>query len=58
MIPHPSTMHVVTDLRRGDLLAIAARERQAERVSGPGPQWRPLPVPVLALMALLLGLRR
>ena len=58
MIPHPTTIHAIADLRRRDLLADAERERRADIAAALDLQWRPLPVPVLTLMALLLGLRR
>ena len=51
------TENCVTDNRRQDLLATAARERSAAGVSGPAIEWRSLATRVAALVALCLGLR-
>ena len=45
LIPHPTTVHVVSDLRRKDLLAMAEHERLASAVDG----W-----PIFGLCALAL----
>lgn len=57
MFPHTNTIITSGDLHRQDLLATAARERQAAGVSGPALSWRPLAVRVLALVVLCLGVR-
>ena len=47
----------VTDNRRQDLLATAARERRTAGVSGPALEWRSLAVRISAVVAVFLGLR-
>ena len=56
MIITPTEIHV-TDNRRQDLLATAARERSAAAVSGPAFEWRSLAARVAAVVALCLGMR-
>ena len=56
MIITPTEIRV-TDNRRQDLLATAARERSAAGVSGPAIEWRSLAARVAAVVALVFGLR-
>jgi hypothetical protein len=56
MIITPTEIRV-TDNRRQDLLANAARERSMAGVSGPAIEWRSLAARVAALVALCLGMR-
>jgi hypothetical protein len=56
MIITPTEIRV-TDNRRHDLLATAARERSASGVSGPTVEWRSLAARVAAIVALCLGMR-
>lgn len=56
MIITPTEIRV-TDNRRQDLLADAARERSTAGVSGPAMEWRLLTARVAALVALCLSLR-
>jgi hypothetical protein len=55
MIPHPTTIQVVTELRRQEFLATAGRERQAATAAGAVLPWRQLAVCALTLVALALG---
>ena len=57
MMPHPTTNHLIGDLRRQDLLAAVERERRAAGVSGPALPWRPSAFRALALVTLALGFR-
>ena len=56
MIITPTEIRV-TDNRRQDLLATAARERSAAGVSGPAIEWHSLAARVAAVVALCLGMR-
>jgi hypothetical protein len=56
MIITPTEIRV-TDNRRQDLLATAARERSASGVSGSTVEWRSLAARVAAVVALVCGLR-
>ena len=56
MIPHPTTIQVVTDLRRQDLLTAAEHQRQAATIGGTVLPWRQLAVCAITLVALALGL--
>jgi len=56
MIITPTEIRV-TDNRRQDLLATAARECSAAGVTGPPIEWRSLAARVAALVALCLGMR-
>ena len=56
MIITPTEIRV-TDNRRQDLLATAARERRTAGISGPALEWRPFAVRISAVVALVLGLR-
>ena len=55
MIPHPTTIQVVTELRRQDFLTIAEHERQAATMEGTVLPWRHLAVCAVTLVALALG---
>ena len=55
MIPHPNTIHVVTELRRQDLLTTAEHERQVAIIAGSVLPWRQLAVCALTLLAFALG---
>jgi hypothetical protein len=57
IMPHPSTTHVVADMRRVDLLNAVERERQTSGVSRPDPLWRPFIFRYLALVATALWFR-
>ncbi len=56
MIITPTEIRV-TDNRRQDLLATAARESRTTAISGPAAEWRSLAVRISAVVALVLGLR-
>ena len=56
MIITPTEIRV-TDNRRQDLLATAARERSAAGVSGPTIEWRSLAARIAAVVTLCLGMR-
>ena len=56
MIITPTEIRV-TDNRRQDLLASAARERRTAGISGPSVEWRSLAIRISAFMALVLGVR-
>ena len=55
MIPHPTTIQVVSELRRQEFLAAAGRERQAATAAGTVLPWRHLAVCALTLVALAVG---
>ena len=55
MIPHPTTIQVVTELRRQEFLATAGRERRAATPAGLVLPWRPVAVCAITLVALVLG---
>ena len=55
MIPHPTTIHAVTELRRQDLLTAVEHERQAATIAGTVLPWRQLAVCAITLVALALG---
>jgi hypothetical protein len=57
MFEHPNTIVTSGDLHRQDLLATAARERQAATVLAPALPWRMVAVRVVAIVALCLGMR-
>jgi hypothetical protein len=57
MFEHPNTIVTSGDLHRQDLLATAARERQAATVLAPALPWRTVAVRVVAIVALCLGMR-
>ena len=57
MLSHPNTIITAAGLHRDDLLAIAARERQAATVAAPALPWRTLAIRVVAVVALCLGVR-
>ena len=57
MFEHPNTIVTSGDLHRQDLLATAARERQAAAFVVPALPWRTVAVRVVALVALCLGMR-
>jgi hypothetical protein len=55
MIPHPTTIHVVTELRRQEVLTGAEHERQAAKIAGAILPWRQMAVCAITLLALALG---
>ena len=55
MIPHPTTIQVVTELRRQEFLTTARRERQAATAAGTVLPWRQVAVCAITLVALALG---
>ena len=57
MFSHPNTIITSAGLHREDLLATAARERQAGSVAAPALPWRMLAIRVVAVVALCLGVR-
>ncbi|MDF3042412.1 MAG: hypothetical protein K0Q71_5118 [Thermomicrobiales bacterium] len=57
MFSHPNTIITSAGLHRDDLLAIAARERQAATVAAPALPWRAIAVRVVTVVALCLGVR-
>ena len=57
MFPHPDALVTFVELRHQDLLATAARERQAATAAAPALQWHTLAFRVVAFVALALGLR-
>jgi hypothetical protein len=57
MFEHPNTIVTSGDLHRQDLLATAARERQAASAAAQALPWRMLAIRVVALVALCLGIR-
>ena len=56
MIITPTEIRV-TDNRRQDLLASAARERRTAEISGPSVEWRSLTIRISTFVALVLGVR-
>ncbi len=56
MIPHPTTIHIVSELRRQEFLTAAQHERQAATGAGADLPWRQMAVCVMTLLALALGL--
>ena len=56
VIPHPTTIHVVTELRRQEVLTSAVHERQAATFAGTVLPWRQKAVCAITLLALALGL--
>jgi len=57
MFSHPNTIITSADLHREELLASAARERQAAPLVAPTLPWRTVAVRVTAIVAMFLGLR-
>jgi hypothetical protein len=57
MFSHPNSIITSADLHREDLLATAARERQAASLVAPALPWRTVAVRVVAIVALCLGMR-
>ena len=57
MFEHPNTIVTSGDLHRQDLLATAARERQAAPLVASALPWRMVVVRVVAIVALCLGIR-
>jgi hypothetical protein len=57
MIPHPTTVHVVTEQRRKELLTNVKRERQAATTDWAILPWRQLAVCAFTLVALALAFR-
>jgi hypothetical protein len=55
MIPHPTTIQVVTELRRWEVLTTAGRERQVATAAGTVLPWRHLAVCAVTLVASALG---
>ena len=56
MIPHPTTVHVVTELGRLELLTAVRRERLAATPVRAVLPWRQMAVCAITLLALALGL--
>ena len=56
MIPHPTTIQAVNELRRQDFLPIAEHERQAATMAGTVLPWRQMAVCAITMLALALGL--
>ena len=57
MFSHPNSIITSADLHREDLLATAARDRQAAPLEAPALPWRTVAVRVVAIVALCLGMR-
>jgi hypothetical protein len=55
MIPHPTTIQVVNELRRNEFLTAAGRERRAATAAGEVLPWRQVAVCAITLVALALG---
>jgi hypothetical protein len=56
MIPHPTTIQAVGELRRQDFLTIAEHERQAATMAETVLPWRQMAVCAISFLALALGL--
>jgi hypothetical protein len=56
MIPHPITIHNVTELRRQELLTTVEHERQAATMARTVLPWRQMAVCAISFLALALGL--
>lgn len=57
MVPHPATMHAVTEMRREDLLASAVRQRRADAMPASFSEKDHWVLRALTLLALAFGFR-